>query len=337
MTARITYDLVFSSPYTSYEYFAHTIRQLCGQMRLNFFLVNDVWVDEFLAKVDAGEVQAKVLLNFTTTDQVRPDDPYTQIARQLKEQGCYLIDDPDHAVPSSHKGDFHRALEAQGVPVPATIVLKGDEIDDFKLTDEIKRRIGVPFVVKPARGFGGFGVIVDGDSEEHVQRCAVECPQADTLLVQQRLTLQDLGRHKGWFRLFYVCGTVIACWWDPVSHEYHLVKPSQMEKYNLGPLRAIMQRIAEISNMKKFSSEICLHEDGTLYAVDYMNTCPDMNPQSFYDNGVPDEVVRHIAWLLFYEAMLRVRQDQGFFDADLLESDEQWYKDAVGERAGKQD
>ena len=322
MATRTTYDLVFSSPFGSYEYFAHTLRQLCGQLRLNFFLVNDLWVQEFLEKVNTGQIGAKVLLNFTTTDQVRADDPYTAIARKLKQQGCHLIDDPDVAVPSSHKGDFHKILEEQGVPVPPTIVLKRDEVAQFQLTEDIKNRVGVPFVVKPARGFGGFGVIVDARSEEDVQGCLRECPDADTILVQKRLTLQDLGRHKGWFRMFYICGTVIACWWDPGSHEYHLVKPSQMEKYNLAPLYSIMQRIADISQMKKFSSEICLHDDNKLYAVDYMNTCPDMNPRSFYDNGLPDEVVRHIAWLLFYEAMLRVRQGQGFFDADLLESDE---------------
>ncbi len=30
--------------------------------------------------------------------------------------------------------------------------------------------------------------------------------------------------------------------------------------------------------MKKFSSEICLHEDGLFYVVDCVNADPDMNP-----------------------------------------------------------
>jgi hypothetical protein len=35
---------------------------------------------------------------------------------------------------------------------------------------------------------------------------------------------------------------------------------------------------------------------------------------------VPDEVVRHIVWLLFYEAMHIVKRGHGFFDEDLDES-----------------
>ena len=55
-----------------------------------------------------------------------------------------------------------------------------------------------------------------------------------------------------------------------------------------------------------------------------MNADPDMKPRSFYPNGVPDEVVRHIAWLLFYEGMNIVKRGQGFFDADLVESEGDW-------------
>ncbi len=51
-----------------------------------------------------------------------------------------------------------------------------------------------------------------------------------------------------------------------------------------------------------------------------------MNPRSFYANGVPDEVVRHVVWLLFYEAMHIVKRGHGFFDEDLSssEADANW-------------
>ena len=49
-----------------------------------------------------------------------------------------------------------------------------------------------------------------------------------------------------------------------------------------------------------------------------------MNPRSFYSNGVPDEVVRRIVWLLVYEGMHIVKRGQGFFDENLDESDGDW-------------
>ena len=39
-----------------------------------------------------------------------------------------------------------------------------------------------------------------------------------------------------------------------------------------------------------------------------INADPDMNPQSFYPNGVPDEVVRHVVWLLFYEGLQIIKK-----------------------------
>jgi hypothetical protein len=36
---------------------------------------------------------------------------------------------------------------------------------------------------------------------------------------------------------------------------------------------------------------------------------------------VPDEVVRHVVWLLFYEGMQIVKMGHGFFDEDLAESE----------------
>jgi hypothetical protein len=87
-----------------------------------------------------------------------------------------------------------------------------------------------------------------------------------------------------------------------------------------------MTGIAKVSKMRKFTSEICLHTDGKFYTVDYINADPDMNPRSFYDNGVPDELVRYIVWLLFDEAMHIVKGRHGFFDQELddAESDANW-------------
>ena len=52
-----------------------------------------------------------------------------------------------------------------------------------------------------------------------------------------------------------------------------------------------------------------------------MNVDPDMNPRSFYPNGVPDEVVPHVVWLLFYEGLHMVKRGHGFFDDELVESE----------------
>ena len=212
------------------------------------------------------------------------------------------------------------------VPVPETVIVPRDRVSDFRITRDIRNRVGVPFVVKPAWGDSGVGVIVDATSEYDLQMSLAQAPKSDAFLIQKQLNMQPLGERMGWFRLYHICREVIPCWWNPETHEYQMVSPAQIKRYHLQPLRRIMRKIAQVSRMKKFSSEICLHEDGKFYAVDYVNADPDMNPKSFYANGVPDEIVRHIVWLLFYEAMQVAKRGHGFFDDELeaSEASENW-------------
>jgi hypothetical protein len=315
------YDIVLSSPFSNYDFFAHKLRELCGQMSLSFYQVDDVWIKEFTDKLKAREVSVRVMLDLTANQTIE-DDPYMLLAREVKRQRGTVIDDPDKVSIVAHKGRFHNMLVENNIPVPDTIVIERRELETFKISDEIKRRIGVPFVVKPAWGDSGVGVNINGSSEQDLYRSAEEAPNSDSFLIQKRLEMQDLGNYKGWFRLWYVCGEVIPCWWDPSSHEYTLVTPGDVSRYELGPLQEIMRGIAKVSEMTKFSSEICLHTDGKFYAADYINADPDMNPRSFYANGVPDEVVRYIVWLLFNEAFRIVKRGQGFFDEDLTQTEE---------------
>ena len=332
-----SYDIVLATPFPNYNFFAHKMRELCGQNNLTFFFCNDTWVNEFYQKLESREVEAKVLLDMTA-NQTLETDPYVRLAREVKRRGGYVIDDPDITVVSAHKGHLHNRLVENGVPVPDTVVVPREEIETYRLDDETKARIGVPYVVKPAWGDSGVGVVVDARSEDALLWSAEQAPNADAFLIQKRLQPKNLGTHVAWFRMFHICREVIPCWWNPVSHDYQMVTPGEIKTYHLRPLRRIMRDIARVSRMKKFTSEICLHEDGQFYAVDYVNADPDMNPRSFYANGVPDEVVRHIVWLLFYEAMHVVKRGHGFFDDELQESeaDRDWLERRQREQAARE-
>ena len=316
----VAYDIVLSSPFPNYDFFALRMQELCGQLNLTFFMANKVWVGDFLQKLQRREIQVRMLLDLSA-NQTDQEDPNLLLAKEVKRQGGHVIDDPDITANVAHKGKFHHMLLKNHIPVPETVIVSRDDLDNFKITDEIKSKVGVPFVVKPAWGDSGVGVIVNGYSEVDLRQSAEQAPNSDAFLIQQRLKPKLLGNHSGWFRMFHICREVIACWWDPLSHEYQLVTPAQVRCYKLAPLKRIMTGIARVSNMKKFTSEICLHEDGNFYAVDYVNADPDMNPRSFYPNGVPDEVVRHVVWLLIYEGMRIVKRGHGFFDEDLAESE----------------
>ena len=44
----VAYDIVLSSPFPNYHFFAHRMRELCGQLNLTFFMADQGWVGDFL-------------------------------------------------------------------------------------------------------------------------------------------------------------------------------------------------------------------------------------------------------------------------------------------------
>ncbi len=146
-----TYDIVLSSPFSNYDFFAHKMRELCGQMDLSFFLADDVWVHEFLAKLWASDIGVRAMLDLTA-NQTDPTDVYTQLAYEVKRQKGVVIDDPELTALAAHKGNLHKILVQNDIPVPETVIVPRNEIETFQITREIRERVGVPFVVKPAWG-----------------------------------------------------------------------------------------------------------------------------------------------------------------------------------------
>ena len=174
--------------------------ELCGQMGLTYFFVNELWVQKFLEKLQNKELQVRVLLDMTAV-QTDADDPFTLLAREVKNQKGYIIDDPDKVAQVAHKGYFHQILLDNKVPVPETIVVNKDDIDSFEVDDEVVRRVGLPFVVKPAWGDSGLGVVMDGYSKAAIYKSALEARKSDAFLLQRFVDPQQLGNHAGWFRL----------------------------------------------------------------------------------------------------------------------------------------
>jgi hypothetical protein len=316
----VYYDVALSS---ASQFFASRMRELCGQFDLPFFFIEPVWAVDFLQKLRDREIGVRVLIDMAA-DLYEPDNPYLLIASEVKKLGGQVIDDPELGAVAAHKGKFHKLLVEHHLPVPGTVIVPRSELESFRIPDEIKAYVGEPFVVKPGWGGGGLGVNVDGHSEEDLRLSAELAVSSDSFLIQKKLKPVELEGHIGWFRVFHVLGEIIPCWWEPPRNQYQLVTPLQRRLYKLDPLTRIVKTIARVFQMQLFTTEICLNSDGRFLAVDYLNTDPDMSPKSFFPTGVPDEVIRHIVWLLVYHAMHIVKRGHGYFDEELEGKDLDW-------------
>jgi hypothetical protein len=85
-------------------------------------------------------------------------------------------------------------------------------------------------------------------------------------------------------------------WWNCYNDQYRLVAPAEREQLGLERLEEIVRRIAALTGMTFFSSEIAQTETGEFVVIDYVNDQCHLLSQSAHPQlGVPDELVAAIA------------------------------------------
>lgn len=288
------YDLVMTHKLDADDLFIHRLQQFCGEARLNFFLVEPLWIEEFLSAFVEGRVWTRVLLNMHS-EHHDPNDIFHRLVRLAAERKTFVIDPPDQALAAFDKARLHPKLVAAGLQVPYTVVVPGAQAPNFQLTAEQAQALGQPFVIKPALGYGRRGVILDATSERDLARSAAAWPGGDYLL-QRRIVPRELDSSPAYFRVFFVFGAVFYTWWNCYTDCYRMLNPLETQIYNLKPLETIVRQVAALTGMNFFSSEIAQTEAGEFVLIDYVNDqCHMLSQSSDPRIGVPDRLVTAIA------------------------------------------
>ena len=224
------------------------------------------------------------------------NESFVALAKAMRRVPLYYINPPEAIVHANDKATMHLEFISAGLQVPFSIIVspynKRREIE-LKLSDIA--RLGRPFIIKPANTTGGgIGVITGAETLKDV----IESRQHhknDKYLLQEKLAPAIMGGMKGWFRVFYVCGLVIPCWWDDETHIYTTIDSPELERYSLHPLADITKTIHDVCKLDFFSTEIVLTANQRYVVVDYVNDVCDMRLQTKAIDGVPDHIVRTIA------------------------------------------
>ena len=145
-----TYDIVLSSPFSNYDFFAHKMRELCGQMDSPSSSRMMSGCTSSWASCARKTCRAR-----HAGPHRQPDRPHRRVhpvGLRGYQAGGTVIDDPELTAFSAHKAKLHDLLVQHHVPVPDTIMVPREQIGTYRITREIRDRLGVPFVVKPAWG-----------------------------------------------------------------------------------------------------------------------------------------------------------------------------------------
>jgi len=214
------------------------------------------------------------------------------ILSQMKSYGTILINDPQAMAWCRDKATMHLELLSKGVSVPYGIVVSTQDHPECMHILALEK-LGTPFVIKPAEGGGGEGVVLDADSPKDISE-AVKTSHTGKVILQEKVIPKMIGERRGWFRIFYILGKIMPCWWDDLTHYYCPVESSELEVDLLNKIEEIMLCIANTSHMEFFTTEIALDQKDKLVVIDFVNEMCDMRLQSRHPDGIPDEVVRQI-------------------------------------------
>jgi len=306
MTQPRVYDLVMTHKLDADDYFIHCIQRLAAEARLNFFLVEPLWVELFFQQLKDGRIWPRVLLNMHS-EHHQPEDIYHRLVDLVAQKGGRVIDPPEQARAAFDKARLHPRLVGAGIPVPWTVVVPRDRPPGWRLTDDERAAIGSPFVIKPAMGYGRQGLVLDALTEADLERSIAAWPDAHYLF-QHRVKPREIDGRPVYFRAFFVFGDVWITWWNCYTDHYRMVSANDWTEFGLEQVEELARRIAGLTGMTFFSTEVAQPKEGEFVVIDYVNDQCHMLSQSAHpEKGVPDELVAAIARRLVtaVEAMIQ--------------------------------
>ncbi len=187
------------------------------------------------------------------------------------------------------KATMHLEFLARGIAVPYTLIVAPVE-EPLGPSPSAMAPLGPSFVLKPALGGGGEGVVADVQTWQQVLAQQKRLGY-DRWLLQEQVRPAILEGRPAWFRVLYAADAIFPCWWHPQTHRYESLTVSDEARLGVGHLRDIVSTIAAVAGLDLFSTEIAWTQAGQFLAVDYVNDPCDMRLQSRAADGVPDEIV----------------------------------------------
>ena len=292
------YDFALVWINSTKEPFVRWLKKECSLKKMRALLITENNVSGIIDGLEKGAIKIRFLLD-NEADYDNRENLFARLCYAVKDAGGYVVCDPDDSRQASNKAVAHYDLAKARIPVPYTIVVRNWEPDDFNLTKEEIKKLGSPFIIKPASGFGQKGVVKNATGSIAEIAAARHFNRGDNFLLQKKIEPVFIDDKQAWFRVYFLFGEIIPCWWDTNTGRYIHVTLREMYIHRLLPLARITSEIARVTNMEFFTTEIAIAgkgKDRHFISIDYVNDQPELCVRSEKGKEGPvPEVVRHIA------------------------------------------
>jgi hypothetical protein len=269
--------------------FVRLLDEACARRGLTLLTVTPGSLDPVLAALASGGTRFRALL-----DRATDSDPRFQpLVDWARANSARRINPQEQARWTHDKATMHLEFLTAGLETPHTIILPPFSGQPGLPPADLSPLNG-RFAIKPARGGGGEGVVLEAGSWEQALTVRQQFPE-EKYLLQAHVTPRLLDGRPAWFRVLACDGAVYPCWWDPRTHVYARVTAEESARFGLRGLREVTRRIARVCRLDLFSTEIALTVEDRFVVVDYVNDPVDLRLQSAAADGVPDAIVENIA------------------------------------------
>ncbi|GIV45651.1 MAG: hypothetical protein KatS3mg036_0469 [Ignavibacterium sp.] len=286
-----TYDFAIAFTW-EYDFdFVDAIEKILQAEGLSTYRVKDYNIKEV-----TEDVRLKKLSFRTYLDRASDvDDDYLELAKILTRRKIRIFNPYDKVQHAIDKASMHLEFITAGLNVPYSIIIPPHKHNnDLKISVDDLAVLGRPFIIKPCNTTGGgIGVVTGAETLKEVldERSTFD---NDKYILQQKIYPKTLDGKRAWFRCFWAFGKVICCWWDDQTHIYEIITQDEFEIFNLKKLNEITRKIARLTALDFFSTEIAITEENKFVVIDYVNDQCDMRFKSKHQDGIPDEVVYDI-------------------------------------------
>jgi len=248
-------------------------------------------LSEAFLRLKQGDLTARTYL-----DRAADTDPaFEPLETWAAEHVPVLLNPPADRRRVWKKSNLHWEFIRAGVHTPHTLTVPARNRQPVLDAPPDLSPLGVPFAIKPDLGGGGWGVKLGARSWEQVEQARREMPN-DDLLLQELVEPETLEGRRAWFRVFYACGEVVACWWDDRTRLFGAaVTAEERQRLGLDGLWSVIEVAAAIARLQLFSTEIARRADGCWVAVDYVNDPVDLRILGHARQGMPLESAERIA------------------------------------------
>ena len=248
-----------------------------------------------IAEVTEKVKNRKLGFNFYLDRASDVNENFDQIARIISRRKTRIFNPYKNIKHSIDKASMHLEFITSGLEVPYSIIVPpNSQFRNIYISIEELAKLGRPFIIKPCNTTGGgIGVVTGAESlKEILEERSTHTD--DKYILQQKIYPKIMDGKRGWFRCFWAFGIPIAVWWNDLTHIYEELTTEEKKTFRLGKLMVYTKKIARLTGLDFFSTEIVIPENKKFIVIDYVNDQCDMRIKSKHFDGVPDAIVHKI-------------------------------------------